>query len=133
MLTVKPDTDVTIPTNRFGTEFGKPKFPTTITLSTTLSSLVGRDSWFIFHLLKLDSKFLTEDIEMWPECASYQEAAIKLQSLNVVNDCAERGVKLSSDFLAASKGEDHYQNVLQVVEKDRQQQPNLRKRKKDSE
>ncbi|KAG8175541.1 hypothetical protein JTE90_026260 [Oedothorax gibbosus] len=54
---------------------------------------------------------------MWPECASYQEGLIKLQSLNVVNDCAERGVKLGSDFLAASKGEDHYQNVLQVVEK----------------
>lgn len=57
----------------------------------------------------------------------------KNHSLNVVNDCAERGVKLSSDFLAASKGEDHYQKVLQVVEKNRKQQPNLRKRKKDSE
>lgn len=133
MLTVKPDTDQTIPNNRFGTEFGKPKFPTTITLSTTLDSLVGRDSWFLFHLLKLDSQFFTADVEIWPECASYRESLINIQSLNVVNDCAERGVKLSSDFLAASKREDHYQNVLQVVEQNRKNQPNLRKRKKDSE
>ena len=41
------------------------------------------------------------------------------KSCNVVNDSAERGVKLSSDFLAAAHSEKHYQNVLQVVEQDR--------------
>jgi len=34
-----------------------------------------------------------------------------------VNDSAERGVKLSSDFLISAKSEKHYQNVLQVIEK----------------
>ena len=44
---------------------------------------------------------------------------------------AERGVKLSSDFLASPKGKGHYQNVLQVVEQDRHRQPDLHKRKND--
>lgn len=127
MLIFKPKFDQAIPEKRFGTEFGKPMFPMEITLSTTLASLVGKDSWFLFHLLKIDSKFLTAEVELWPECASYQEAFVNLQSLIVVNDCAERGIKLSSDFQTTSKGEERYQNVLQVVERSRKLQPNLRK------
>ena len=38
-------------------------------------------------------------------------------------------MKLSADFLAAAQSEEHYQNVLQVVEQDRKRTPNLRKRK----
>ena len=34
-------------------------------------------------------------------------------------NCAERSVKLSSDFLSTAKSEEHHQNVLQVVEQDR--------------
>ena len=54
---------------------------------------------------------------------------INIQAVIVVNDSAERGVKLSSDFLAVAKTEEHYQNDLQVVEQDRQRQQNIRKRK----
>jgi hypothetical protein len=59
----------------------------------------------------------------------YQASKANVLAINVVNDCAERGVKLSSDFLSSAKNEEHYQNVLQVVEHDRKRQPNLRKRK----
>ena len=52
-----------------------------------------------------------------------------ISAINVVNDAAERAVKLSSDFLSAARSESHYQNVLQVVEQDRKARPNLRKRK----
>jgi hypothetical protein len=52
-----------------------------------------------------------------------------LEAINVINDSAERYVKLSTDFLSSARGEEHYQNVLQVVEGDRKEQPNLRKRK----
>ena len=49
----------------------------------------------------------------------------------MVNDSAERGVKLAYDFLASSRKEQHYQNVLQVVEIDRAKIPNQRKRTSD--
>ena len=52
-----------------------------------------------------------------------------VRAINVVNDAAQRGVKLSSDFLSAARTDEHYQNILQVVEQDRRNKPNLRKRK----
>jgi hypothetical protein len=130
LLAAKPDNAVTNPQQKFGTGFGKPRFPTDVPMSTTLADLVGPDSWFMFHVLELNSEFLTNDVADWSSSASFNASLVNLNAMNVVNDCAERGVKLSSDFLASSKGEEHYQNVLQVVEQDRHRQSDLRKRKK---
>lgn len=60
---------------------------------------------------------------------AYKSSLCNVGAVNVVNDAAERGVKLSSDYLSSAKTEKHYQNVLQLVEQDRKQKPNLRKRK----
>lgn len=109
---------------RYGMDFRKPKFPKHLTANTTLSYLVGADSWFLFYL---DSKFLLEDVSEWSNSASYTTSLTKLQAINVVNDCAERGVKLTTDFIDSAKREDHFQNVLQVVEQDRRKHGNLRK------
>ena len=49
---------------------------------------------------------------------SYKTARDTASKLNVNNDGSKRGVKLSSDYLKCAKFEDHYQNVLQVVEGD---------------
>lgn len=132
LLAIKPTTGLKVPQHRFGMGFGKPVFPTTISPTTTLADLVGADSWFFFEILQLDPAFLAEDVDAWSESAAYQCSLKNLQAVNVVNDCAERGVKLSSDFLSTAKGEEHYQNVLQVVERDRKKNPCLRKRKKPS-
>ena len=53
-----------------------------------------------------------------------------VDNINVVNDFAERAMKLTSDFSKAARGEDHFQNVLQAVCADRQAKPNLRRKKK---
>jgi len=129
LLTVTPETALLAPQNRFGTGFGKPKFPATVTLTTTLADFASIDSWYTFTLLQLNAEFMTEEVASWLNSAAYQASLGNLQSLNVVSNCAERGVRLSSDFLASVRGEEHYQNVLQVVEQDRREQPNLRKRK----
>ena len=50
--------------------------------------------------------------------------------LSVNNDAAERGVKLSSDYLKCARSEDHYQNVLQVVEGDRKMVTSYRNKNK---
>jgi len=132
LLMIQPGDDVTIPRNRFGTGFGKPKFPT-ISSTTRLGDLVTEDSWFIFRLLEMDTEFLIHDVQAWPGRPSFLEAKAKTIALNVVNDSAERGVKLSSDFLDTARSEEHYQNILQVVEADRKQMPSLRKRKRETD
>ena len=47
----------------------------------------------------------------------------------MVNDSAEREVKLTSDFLNTARKEEQFQSVLQVVEKSRKDTPDQRKRK----
>eukprot|EP00918_Siedleckia_nematoides_P031604 GHVU01068397.1.p1 GENE.GHVU01068397.1~~GHVU01068397.1.p1 ORF type:complete len:196 (+),score=29.36 GHVU01068397.1:165-752(+) len=129
LLAVKPDGDLVAPEDRYGTGFGKPEFPSDMSESTTLADLVSKDSWFTMHALQINHEFLAEPVEAWPESAAYQASLANIDALNVINDSAERGVKLSADYLSASKSEDHYQNVLQVVEESRRSVPNLRKRK----
>ncbi|KAG0728825.1 hypothetical protein GWK47_031683 [Chionoecetes opilio] len=127
LLAIKPDEKLLAPQNRFGMGFGKPKFPDDISATTTLAQLVGPDSWYTFHLLQLDDSFLTEPVEKWPDHPAFQTSAAHILAINVINDCKERGVKLSADFTASAKSEEHYQNVLQVVEQDRNMKSNLRK------
>lgn len=81
------------------------------------------------NALKISHEFLSEPVDAWPQSATYQAALTNIHGINVINGCAERGVKLSLDFLAASRCEHNYQNVLQVVEEDRKSRPNLLKRK----
>jgi len=130
LLATKPDGDFVTPLDRYGTGFGKPKFPSNISESTTLADLVSKDSWFTMNILEINHEFLSEPVEAWPESAAYQASLSNIDALNVINDCAERGVKLSSDFLSTSRSEEHYQNVLQVVEEDRRARPNMRLRKR---
>lgn len=129
LLAVKPAEEVITPSNRFGAWFGKPTFPDNITQSTSLADLVGPNSWFMMRILQIDHQFLEERVENWAMCATYQTSKSNISAINVVNDAAERAVKLGSDFLSTAKSESHYQNVLQVVEQDRKNRPNLRKRK----
>ena len=71
-------------------------------------------------------------VEDWEEEPSYKNGKSVVSHLCVVNDAAERGVKLCFDFLNAAKLEDGLQNVLQVVENCRSRLPNQRKRKLES-
>jgi len=130
LLAVKPPDDLKLPQDRYGTGFGKPKFPDAITERTRLGDLVTGDSWFIVQLLEMDMDFLNDDIENWPGHPAFLISKEKTTCLNVVNDSAERSVKLSADFIEAAKSEEHYQNILQVVESHRKETPNLRKRKR---
>ena len=54
------------------------------------------------NALKITREFLSEPVDAWPQSATYQAA---LTSIHGIIDCAERGVKLSSDFLDATKCE----------------------------
>ena len=115
-----------------GTEFGKPKFPDILNQdninSLALPYFVGKDSWGFFRILRLDTAFLDKSVESWKEDDTYLRAKEVVTNLSVVNDSAERGVKLCHDFLTTAKKNDNLQNILQVVENNRNQLPNQRKR-----
>ena len=67
--------------------------------SNQLEDFVTENTLKFFEILELPSKFLTEtDIEQWEENENFQKAKQCAQSLRVVNDVAERGVKLIQDF-----------------------------------
>ena len=116
---------------RHGTGFGKPSFPD-IPPETELEliNFVGNDSWIFFDCLKIDPTFLDKPVQSWEEDECYMATKLVVDNLRVVNDSAERGVKLASDFLQSTKKEQKLQNILQVVENSRSARPNQRKKGK---
>jgi len=80
--------------------------------------------------LQINSSFLHLPIaEWWNTNDAYRVSAENVKAINVVNDAAERGVKLATDFVDTAQSDKHFQNILQVVENDRQRNPNLRVKK----
>ena len=118
-------------TNRHGTSFGKPNFPVVSKnqKNRSLSMFVGPDSLGFFRILRLESEFLKYPSSEWSNRSSYQHAKKVVDAIQVVNDAAERGVKLASDYLDSAKIEENYQNILQVVENNRHLKPNQRDKK----
>ena len=112
-------------------KYGKPCFPKLPAPEADfdLSDFMGEDSWSFFHILKLKSSFISLPVKEWPANCDFQEGKRVVDSLSVVNDGAERGVKLAHNFLDAAKTNKNFQNILQVVENDRKSVPNQRKRK----
>ena len=129
LLTIQPDSMPCTPKHRYGFGYGKPSFPK-VTQETMLADLVNEDSWFTVNLLRLNMTFLTKNVDSWQNDDHFKASKFIVDGLNVVNDPAERAVKLRNDFISSARGEDHFQNVLQVVECDRKARPNLRKRAK---
>ena len=112
--------EVITPSNRYGTGvfFLNKGFQDNINEATTLADLAGKDSWFTIHILQLDCGFLPDNVETWPQSAAFQSPMVNVRAINVVNDAAERAVKVS--FLLAAWSEDHYhRNILRVVEQNR--------------
>ena len=70
-------------------------------------------------------KILKNGIKLNPTCISSNTIVNKL---NAVNDPAERAVEMTSDFINSARDEDHFQNLLQVVEHDRKTKTNLRRK-----
>ena len=112
---------------RHGNGYGKPSFPkypeTTV---TDLPMFAGTECWRFFDILGISSDFLKFPVMDWRDLESYNVATEVVNSLRVVNDSAENGVKLCFDFLVTSKNKKQLQNILQVVENCRNRLPNQR-------
>lgn len=74
--------------------------------------------------MDIDSSFLLEDPVHWPENEIYKEARQRVCALQVVNDVAERAVKLATDFNGRmTKDAQQEEFLLQVIEYHRQLKP----------
>ena len=81
-----------------------------------------------FTFLSLPESFLQTQPETWKENEEFKRAEKIVHSLKVVNDTAERGVKLIQDFNAIlTKSEEQKQFLLQVVKHHRESYPDSSK------
>ena len=119
----------TCPKRRHGTTYGKPIFPV-LDSTSTLGSFIGPDSCYLFQLPNIDTSFFNEPGKEWNSCEAYLYSKNIVQRLNVVNDCAEHSVKIASDFAETATTSSNFHSAIQVVEKNREDQPSLRKKKR---
>ena len=76
---------------------GKPVFRQ-IYRNTTLVDLVGPDSYTLFCALNVGTQWLAKPASEWQLDPDFLATESFVQTVKVVNDAAERGVKLISDF-----------------------------------
>ena len=120
-----------LPTKRSGNFHGKPPHPkqSDVDLEGDLSQFIGSDSWQFLRVMNIPHSLLETPVRLWDEDPHYKRAKNIVDHLLVVNDAAERGVKLAHDFVDAAKSEGKYQNILQVVENSRAEKPDQRSKK----
>ena len=94
-------------------EPGKPDLPADFWpengKTPSLATFVGPKSWLLPHLLGLDvgdMEWLQLAVQQWPLISGYRKFSELVSKMSVVNDPAERGVKLVQDFITTSQSED---------------------------
>ena len=98
---------------------GRPTFPA-IKPGTKLVDLVGSKSHMFFHILGVECNWLAKDPKHWEEDQEYLRAERFVRNVKTVNDCAERGVKMISEYAAIlTKDEKVRDWLLQGVEANR--------------
>lgn len=98
-------------------------------LNNDIDFFVTPESIKFFKRFELQTEFLQIHPSEWAENESYKTALRFVEKLSVVNDCAERGVKLVQDFCKHyTKDEKQMQFVLQLVKDHRQMFPDALKK-----
>lgn len=112
---------------------GKPDFPEMdLTNDGTRFEIsidfISEKSWLLFDLIKInDVEWLSKSYSEWENHTGFIKLCCFVKNCKVVNDIAERGIKLISDFAHKTHDEDQRQCLLQVVESHRKQFPDFKK------
>lgn len=70
--------------------------------------------------MKIEASFLEYPAATWPQNEQYREGEKRVKLLKIVNDLAERGVKLCEEYCKIlTKNDEEREFILQVVEKNR--------------
>lgn len=84
--------------------------------------------FFFFQTLNISQTFLHEDPITWETNSDFLAGKKVVRGLKVVNDTAERGIALIQSFNnSITADEEQKQFLLQVVEENRRDLPNLSK------
>lgn len=94
-----------------------------------LGDFVDGSSMAALKSLKLDIQFMfNHDASHWKNLEEYKTAKKIVDSLPVVNDCAERALKLATDFNESlTSSETEKQRTIHVIEENRKRLPNAKK------
>jgi hypothetical protein len=95
-----------------------------------LGDFVTSASFGFFDIAGISRDFLAMDPSDWPTHPSYAEGKSIVDGLRIVNDCAERGVRLITEYINSplTKDEEQLQFLLQIVKGHREQLPTLNKK-----
>lgn len=95
----------------------------------SISDFVTKNTNYFFTLLNININEITEKHPSeWNSSEEYLDAKEKVLAIKVINDCAERGVQLITQFnQLISTDEDQKQYLIQVVEKNRKEYPTAKK------
>ena len=112
----------------------KPEFPSLLfsgdrVLDIDLASLISPRSWLLFELAGIseDCDWLGIPAIFWEKFESFRKFRDFATNLPVVNDIAERGISLVSNFINNAMSEEQRQNLFQVVEYHRNMVTNTNK------
>ena len=103
-------------------ETGKPSFPVlpygAKVMRENMSTLVGVESWLLFDLLGIPGPqdWLLTPVSTWHISPCYAKLCEFSANVVVVNDLAERGVHLATDFIRRVESEEQRDALFQVVE-----------------
>ncbi|XP_036340626.1 uncharacterized protein LOC118749994 [Rhagoletis pomonella] len=97
-------------------------------INNGIEQFVSNKTRKFFTRFDLSDEFLNTDPSQWHKNEDFVKALSLVEKLKVVNDPAERGVKLMEDYNNLfTKNEQQKQYVLQVVSEYRQKFPDSRK------
>ncbi|XP_039431258.1 uncharacterized protein LOC120414217 isoform X2 [Culex pipiens pallens] len=90
------------------------------TINPTLADFATQRSLKFFGKMKIEASFLEYPAATWPQNEQYREGEKRVKLLKIVNDLAERGVKLCEEYCKIlTKNDEEREFILQVVEKNR--------------
>ena len=99
-----------------------------ITHNTTIASLLSPLSWFPFCLLILSFEWLESPPSQWEKDPDYKVMEKFAKTVKLVNDVAERGVKMADDYSnCLTKDSEERKKLVMVVQNHRRTYPKLRK------
>ena len=96
-------------------------------LETKIEDLGTTHTLNFFKTLGIDTDFFCEAAEMWSSNDSYKRGKEVVDGLKVVNDHAERAVKLIQDDNKVVRSGQHFQDLLLSVNDHRESFPDCKK------
>jgi hypothetical protein len=92
-----------------------------------LEQFVTTRTKYFFRIFGISLNFLSKPSSEWMYDEEFVRGKEIVSKLKVVNDAAERGVRLISEYLGMTKDEDQQQFILHIVKDYKQQFPDAKK------